>query len=80
MFVEFAGDLVDQIKPLRGEDDRPLRALAVEFEEPDPLLPCPRGTQEELVKVDLGYRLAVSPREDTPSARVERIARKSGYP
>src|ERR1039457_3036818 len=71
-FMEFSGNLVDQVEALRGEKDRPLRALAVDFKESNPALTLMRCVQNERVEIHFRYGFAVARQDDTPPAGVDR--------
>jgi hypothetical protein len=75
--VKLAADLADQVEPLRGQEDRPFRALAIELEQPDPALAAVRHPVDDVVERDLRDRLAASP-DDRAASCVDdsRHARK----
>src|SRR3954451_16670808 len=68
--VKLATDFADQLEPLRAQQDRPLRALAIQLEQAYPALAAVRRAVDDLVEGELGYGFAASP-DDRAVSRVD---------
>jgi hypothetical protein len=68
--VKLAADFVDQAEPLRGEQNRPFRALAIQLEQPYRALAVIGHAVDNLVERDLGNGFAAPP-DDRAVSRVE---------
>src|SRR6185295_18900876 len=59
--VKLAADFVDQAEPLRGQQDRPFGALAIELEQAHATLAAIGHQVDNLVERDLGDGFAAAP-------------------
>src|SRR3954453_23117164 len=69
-FVKFAADFVDQLEPLRGQQNRPFRPLAVQLEQSYTMGTVVAHAVDKLVERDLGDGFATAP-DDRAVSRVE---------
>src|SRR5439155_2013675 len=68
--VKLAADFADQVQPLRGEQDRPFRAFAIQFKQSHAVLAMVGHEVYDLVERDLADGLAASP-DDRSASRVD---------
>jgi hypothetical protein len=77
--VKFADDLVDDAKPIRGQEDREFRPFAIYFQQANPAPAIRSGVAEDIVKGEARYGFGptevITPEDETTAAGIGAIPR-----